>query len=38
MLEVTTNYVRGVPRAKVDNVLGVIKEVFRLPDDAKPKW
>ena len=37
VLKVTTNYVRRVPRAKADSVLRAIKEVFQLPDDAKPK-
>ena len=37
VLEVTMNYVRRVPRAKADSVLHAIKEVFQLPDDAKPE-
>ena len=31
-------YVRRVPKEKIDNAMRVIKEVLRLPDDAKPKW
>lgn len=38
MLELETNYGRRVPKEKVDNVIRVIKDVFQLPDDAKPKW
>lgn len=37
-LELKTNYERRVPKEKVDTTIRVIKEVFRLPDDAKPKW
>ena len=33
-----TNYEGRVPREKADNVVPVIKEVFHLPDDTKPKW
>jgi len=38
VLEMQTNYRGRVPREKADNVVRVIKEVFHLPDDTKPKW
>ena len=38
MLEMQTNYRGRVPRKKADNVVRVIKEIFHLPDDIKPKW
>jgi hypothetical protein len=38
VLELGTNYKRRVPQEKADNVIRVIKEVFQLPEDAKPKW
>jgi len=37
-LELKTNYVRRVPKAKRDAVTRVIKEAFHLPDDTKPMW
>ena len=38
VLEMQTNYRGRVPREKADNVVRIIKEVFHLPDDTKPKW
>ena len=38
VLELTTNYVWRIPKEKVDDAIRGIKEVFQLPDDAKPKW
>jgi hypothetical protein len=38
VLELQTNYRGCVPQEKADNVSRVIKEVFHLPEDAKPKW
>ena len=38
VLELKTNYRWRVPKEKVEDAIRVIKEVFRLPDDAKPKW
>jgi hypothetical protein len=38
VLELQTNYVGRVPKEKMDNAIRVIKEVFQLPDDAKPNW
>ena len=38
VLEMQTNYVGRVPREKADNIVRVIKEIFHLPDDTKPKW
>jgi len=38
VLELKTNYRRRVPKEKMDDAIRVIKEAFRLPDDAKPKW
>ena len=38
VLELKTNYRRRVPKEKRDDAIRVIKEVFHLPDDAKPKW
>ena len=37
-LELQTNYRGRVPGEKMDDAIRVIKEVFHLPDDAKPKW
>ena len=37
-LELKTNYRQRVPKEKMDDAIRVIKEVFHLPDDAKPKW
>jgi len=38
VLELKSNYRQRVPKEKVDDAIRVIKEVFRLPDNAKPKW
>ena len=38
VLELKTNYRRRVPKEKRDDAIRVIKEVFQLPNDAKPKW
>ena len=38
VLELKTNYGRRVPKEKRDDAIRVIKEVFQLCDDAKPKW
>jgi len=38
VLELKSNYRRWIPKEKMDNTTRVIKEVFHLPDDAKPKW
>ena len=38
VLELQSNYMGRVPEDKIDDVIRVIKEIFRLPDDAKPKW
>jgi hypothetical protein len=38
VLELGTNYRRWIPQEKVDNAIRGIKEVFQLPEDAKPKW
>lgn len=38
VLELQTNYRGRVPKEKADGVIRMIKEVFQLPDDAKPKW
>jgi len=38
VLELTTNYVWRIPKEKLDDAIRGIKEVFQLPDDAKPKW
>ena len=38
VLELKTNYLRRVPKEKMGDAVRIIKEVFRLPDDAKPKW
>jgi len=37
-LELQANYRRRVPEKKMDDAIRVIKEVFHLLDDAKPKW
>ena len=37
-LELKTNYLRRVPKEKMDAVIHVIKEIFHLPGDAKPMW
>ena len=37
-LELKTNYRRRVPEEKKHDVIRIIREVFHLPDDAKPKW
>ena len=38
VLELQTNYRRQIPIEKMNDAIRVIKEVFQLPDDAKPKW
>jgi len=38
VLELTTNYMWRIPKEKLDDAIRGIKEVFQLPDDAKPKW
>ena len=38
VLELTTNYEWRIPNEKWDDAIRVIKEVFQLPNDAKPKW
>ena len=38
VLELKSNHWRRVPKEKMGDVIRVIEEVFRLPDDAKPKW
>jgi len=38
VLELTTNYEWRIPKEKLDDAIRGIKEVFQLPDDAKPKW
>jgi hypothetical protein len=38
VLELETNYKQRVPKCRTADVCRVIKEHFRLPDDAKPKW
>ena len=38
VLELGSNYLERVPKEKLDVAIRVIKEVFHLPDDAKPKW
>jgi len=37
-LELKTNYRHRVPEERIDDAIRGIKEVFHLPDDAKPKW
>ena len=37
-LELKTNYRRRVPEEKMDDAIRVIKELFHLSVDAKPKW
>lgn len=38
VLVLKTNYGRNVPKRKVPDVTRIIKELFELPNDAKPKW
>ena len=38
LLEIETDYRMQVPEDKVDEMLGSIREVFSLPDDAHPRW
>jgi hypothetical protein len=38
VLELETNYKQRVPKCRTADVCRVIKEHFKLPDDAKPKW
>ena len=38
VIELETNYNWWIPEEKLDNAIGVIKEHFNLPSDAKPKW
>ena len=38
VLELKSNYRQRVPKKKMNEAIRVIKEVFQLPDDAKPKW
>jgi len=38
VLELTAKYERRIPKEKLDDAIRGIKEVFQLPNDAKPKW
>ena len=38
VLELKTNYRGRVPKEKKDVAVRLIKEVFHLPEDTKPKW
>lgn len=38
LLELKTNYEKRVPKNRMAEVIGAIKMLFELPEDAEPQW
>ena len=38
VIELESNYALWIPEEKLDDAIGVIREHFNLPSDAKSRW